>query len=153
MTANRDAAAALLLLAGFLAYAYGTTLIVLFPGQETEVFSPRTMPAALAIGGIGLSALQLLRCLRSGHRDRSELGGYDWFRSVLLCATMVGYGLLFEPLGFILATALFLAAGFAILGERRIGLLVLLPLTFSVAFWALMTKLLGLYLAPGLLGG
>lgn len=153
MSLNRDAAAAFVLLAAFLAYGYGVTLIELFPGQETEVFSPRTMPWALAVGGVVLCLLQVFRCLRRNGPERTGFGDFDWSRAALLCANMIGYGLLFEPLGFLLATALFLGAGFLVLGERRIGLLTVLPLAFSGLFWLIMTRMLGLYLAPGILAG
>jgi len=152
MSINRDALAAMILLAGFLGYGYQATTITLFPGQETEVFSPRTMPYALAIAGVLLSALQLFRCLGKSVTEHEVLTGFDWARASLLCLNMVVYGLLFVPLGFIMATALFLAGGFAILGERRLWLLTATPLLFTVIFWALMTQVLGLYLAPGLLG-
>ena len=62
---------------------------------------------------------------------------------------MLGYGFAFTPLGFIAATTLFLFAGFLTLGERRISVLVFLPVVFTLSFWAVMTQLLGLYLAPG----
>ena len=57
------------------------------------------------------------------------------------------------PLGFVLATAVFLCTGFFVLGERRVLLLLLLPVVFTLAFWLVMTRLLGLYLAPGTLAG
>ena len=150
---NRDAAAAFVLFAGFLAMGLGVTSIELFPGQETEVFSPRTMPAALAIGGAVLCLLRLVQCLRHPEREIVALGGFDWTRTALLCVTMIGYGLLFVPLGFVLATAVFLCTGFFVLGERRVLLLLLLPVVFTLAFWLVMTRLLGLYLAPGTLAG
>ena len=62
---------------------------------------------------------------------------------------MLGYGLLMNPLGFVLATTVFLLAGFVILGERRRVVLLFLPIAFSVFFYLLMTEGLGLYLAPG----
>jgi putative tricarboxylic transport membrane protein len=150
---NRDAVAAFVLFAGFLAMGLGVTSIELFPGQETEVFSPRTMPAALAIGGTVLCLLRLVQCLRHPEKEIVALGGFDWTRTALLCVTMIGYGLLFVPLGFVPATAVFLCAGFFVLGERRVLLLLLLPVVFTLAFWLVMTRLLGLYLAPGILAG
>jgi putative tricarboxylic transport membrane protein len=152
MTLNRDAVAALVLLAVFLGFGYEATLIELFPGQETEVFSPRTMPLALAVGGTLMCLARLVQCLRHAEPGQVALGGFDWFRASLLCVTMIGYGLLFEPLGFLLATAVFLGAGFLVLGERRIVMLILLPLVFAALFWLVMTRMLGLYLAPGILG-
>ena len=152
MILNRDAMAALVLLAGFLAMALGVTSIELFPGQETEVFSPRTMPAALAIGGSLLCLARMLQCLRHPEADAHVLDGFDWVRAAFLCVAMIGYGLVFEPLGFLLSTTAFLGTGFVILGERRVLVFTILPLAFSFVFWLIMTRLLGMYLAPGILG-
>ena len=151
MTFNRDATAAFVLLAGFIAMGLGVTSIDLFPGQETEVFSPRTMPAALAIGGAVLCLLRVIQCLRHPEQDAVVLDGFDWIRAALLCAAMIGYGLVFEPLGFMLSTAAFLGTGFVVLGERRVLVLAVLPLAFSLLFWLIMTRLLGMYLAPGIM--
>lgn len=133
----------------FAAYGYQATLIDVFPGQELEPFKPRTMPLALAVAGMLLCVVQLLQGLRAPASDIREQLQYDWRRAGLLVAAMVFYGALFTPLGFVVATSLFLAAGFAILGERRPLLLAGLPLVFTLLFWALMTRALGLYLAPG----
>lgn len=152
MTFKRDAIAAFVLLAGFLAMGFGITSIELFPGQETEVFSPRTMPAALAVGGGLLCLLRVIQCLRQPEEDALALDGFDWSRAALLCVAMIGYGLVFDWLGFVLSTAAFLGTGFVVLGERRILVLTLLPLVFTLLFWLVMTRLLGMYLAPGVLG-
>ena len=153
MSSNRDTVAALVLLTLFLAYGYQATLIDLFPGQETEAFSPRTMPYVLAAAGVLLSLLQLVRSLRSAPAGSREYTAYDWRRAGLLCVCMLAYGLAFTPLGFVIATALFLAAGFLVLGERRVLVVTLLPAVFSLLFWAVMTRGLGLYLAPGPFAG
>jgi putative tricarboxylic transport membrane protein len=152
MNINRDAAAALVLMTFFLGYGYQATLIRLFPGQETEVFSPRTLPFALAVSGILLTVLQLFRALRLPPSGDLKTAGFDWRRAGLLCTCMLAYGWLFAPLGFVVATALFLAGSFLVLGERRIAVLVILPPVFAFVFWAAMTRGLGLYLAPGILG-
>ena len=152
MSINRDAIAAFVLLTAFLAYGYEAMQIDLFPGQETEEFSPRTMPYALAISGVLLCLLQLVRAMKPQQAGTGTTAGYDWGRAGLLCVCMLIYGWLFTPLGFLLATTIFLAAGFLILGERRLVMLAVLPAAFSLLFWAVMTRALGLYLAPGLLG-
>lgn len=149
MTLRRDAVVALLLLALFLGYGLQATSIQLFPGQESEPFTPRTMPYALAICGVVLSLLQVLKSLRAPVTKRQDWRDFEWWRGTLLCLCMLAYGLFFDPLGFIPATALFLVSGFIVLGEKRLPVLVLLPLGFAIAFWAVMTRLLGLYLAPG----
>jgi len=62
---------------------------------------------------------------------------------------MVLYGIGIPWLGFIVASILFLLAGFYILGERRIGRMLLAAVPLVVVLWLLMSKLLGVYIAPG----
>lgn len=151
MTIRGDTIAAIVLFVLFVAYGLQATQIEVFPGQELEPFKPRTMPFALAAAGVLLSALRTLQTLKGSAAQTVDWSSYDWRRASLLCIMMVAYGLAFAPLGFIVATTLFLIGGFYILGERRLLPLLIVPVVFSLAFWAVMTQLLGLYLAPGLL--
>ena len=150
MNMRRDSMAAILLLIVFAAYGQQALQIEMFPGQELEPFKPRTMPVALAAAGILLCIIHILQTFRDSSVEVAVWGGYDWRRAGILCVVMLGYGFAFTPLGFIVATTLFLLAGFLTLGERRITLLIILPLIFTLGFWALMTQALGLYLAPGI---
>ena len=149
MSDRHDTVAALILLVLFVVYGNLALQIEVFPGQEFEPFKPRTMPITLALSGILLCALRVFQSLRSQATDVTDWSGYDWKRAALLCLVMLGYGFAFTPLGFIPATTLFLVAGFFTLGERRKAVLLFLPLAFSLLFWAVMTQVLGLYLAPG----
>ena len=149
MNVTRNAIAAFVLLVFCSAYGLVATTIDLFPGQESEAFSPRTLPISLAIAGVLLTLVEMLKSLRRQDSGDVPWKGFDWLRASLLFATMIGYGALFEPLGFLPATVLFLTAGIAILGERRPIVLLVLPLAFASGFWLLITRLLGLYLAPG----
>ena len=149
MSMRRDSVAAILLLIVFAAYGQQALQIQMFPGQELEPFKPRTMPVALAVAGMLLCIIHLLQTFRDQSADMFIWSAYDWRRAATLCIVMLGYGFAFTPLGFIAATTLFLLAGFLTLGERRISVLVFLPVAFTLSFWAVMTQLLGLYLAPG----
>lgn len=149
MSMRRDSIAAIFLLIVFAAYGQQALQIEMFPGQELEPFKPRTMPVALAVSGILLCIIRILQTFRDESVDVAVWQGYDWKRTGILCIVMLGYGFAFVPLGFLAATILFLLAGFLTLGERRIPALVFLPVIFTFAFWAVMTQLLGLYLAPG----
>ncbi len=71
-----------------------------------------------------------------------------WSPALQLLLAMSVYGIVFEYLGFIVATLLFLLAGFAILGERRPGLMLVAALPLTLGFWLLM-EFLGIYLGPG----
>jgi putative tricarboxylic transport membrane protein len=117
-----------------------------------EVFTARTMPIALAIAGILVSGLILvLPSAHSGDNIKvpALFRGLDWKRVGLLALTMLFYGLTIRWLGFVLSTCAFLIAGFWILGERRIKVLLLASVPLVIIFWLLMTKILGVYLDPG----
>lgn len=142
--------AALCLFVVFAAYGLQATTIEAFPGQELEPFKPQTMPLALALAGMVLCVLRVLQLLRAqGATPAVQLSAYDWKRAGYLCLTMLAYEFMLVPFGFVLATTIFLAAGFLILGERRAVLLLSLPFVFSLVFYLVMTGGLGLYLSPG----
>lgn len=149
MTLSRDAIAALCFLALSIAYGWHAGSIQLFPGQEFEPFTPRTFPYGLAVAGIVLSLVQLVSALRAGRVPQASWAGFDWLRVAALVVVMVLYGAAFKPLGFIIATSLFLAAGYLILGERRWTVVLGASVPVALVFWALMTQVLGLYLDPG----
>ena len=150
MSIRNHIIATLFLFVVFAAYGYQALQIPLFPGQELEPFKPRTMPVLLAAGGLLLTAIRIFELARGEEAGGSlDIAGLNWMPAAWLCAVMVAYGFLMNPLGFVVATTLFLLAGFLILGERRRTVLLFLPLAFSLAFFLLMTEGLGLYLAPG----
>lgn len=152
MTLSRDAFAALGFLAFSLAYGWQTQQIEMFAWQAAEPFTPRTYPTLLAGVGVVLSVIQLIKALsRTQEVEESSWRGFDWGRVALLVVAMVVYGAIFTPVGFLVSTALFLAAGYYILGERRWLVVLGASVVVSVGFWAIMTQLLGLYLAPGFL--
>jgi len=149
MTLNRDAGAALGFLAFSIAYGWQATAIDMFPGQENEAFTPQTFPLALAaIGGV-LALAQLIKSLREPPEPGESWAAYDWTRVGLLLLSMVVYGATFAWLGFLVSTILFLAAGYLILGERRPIVLGSASVLVTVGFWLVMTRALGIYLAPG----
>ena len=167
---TRDRIGALFFLA--LSIAYGILaqdIRVLGFGAETQPFTPRTMPTALAVIGGTIAFLMLVlppRPPESKADDAADAGQievpggpfagwgrFDWWRLAGLGVTMVVYASLLTMLGFIVATTLFLMAGYLILGERRIGMLIGASLPVVVVFWAIMTQLLDIYLAPGILDG
>lgn len=149
MTLNRDAGAALGFLAFSIAYGWYATGIEMFPGQEYEPFTPQTFPLALAATGAVLGLAQLAKSLREPPEAGGSWAGYDWPRVGLLLLSMVAYGASFTWLGFLVSTMLFLAAGYLILGERRPIVLGSASVLVTVGFWLIMTRLLGIYLAPG----
>ena len=148
----REKVGALIMLLFSLAYGYLATRIPLTFLAQQEFFTPRTMPYALAVAGTLLSFLILVLPVADPKGGRSllqETRGMAWTPAILLILLMVLYGLVMKWLGFIIASVLFLVAGFYILGERRIMRMLLAAIPLVVVLWLLMSKLLGVYIAPG----
>ena len=75
MTIAKNRIGGLIFLALSLAYGYSITLIPMYPGDEYEVFTAKTLPAVLAILGVILS-LSLLFSSRG--EQKSALPKLDW---------------------------------------------------------------------------
>ena len=147
---TKDRIGGVLLLAFCATYAWLIQDIRLLPFQKAANFNARTMPQVLAVLGIGLS----IWCIVAPGGERPRVRGLDWPRGLAFLGLMSLYGLLLRPLGFILATSSFLIAGYLLLGERRPLWLVAASVPLVVAFWALMDRGLGVYVAalPAFLG-
>jgi len=149
---NKDKIGALFFLVLSLFYGLATLAIPLNVMARTAVFTARTVPFALAVGGIIISLLILI--LPSIDADGKNsvtrtLRGLKWKPVVSLLALMIFYSLIIKLAGFIISTSLFLIVGFRILGEKRIKILLLASIPFVVLFWFLISKILGVYLEPG----
>jgi putative tricarboxylic transport membrane protein len=137
-----------------LSIAYGVLAFdipLTFVGMD-EVFTARTLPIALAIAGGVISFLILILPSANASDSANITGvfrGFNWNQVGLLALLMVFYGLTIRWIGFVLSTILFLIGGFRVLGERRIRVLLLASIPLVIAFWLLMTKILGVYLDPG----
>ncbi|WP_070970063.1 tripartite tricarboxylate transporter TctB family protein [Vibrio sonorensis] len=145
----RDRVGALIFLIVCLCYGYQTTLIPMFPGDEYEPFTAKTLPTLLTFVGIALSLMLLV----TGKPDDEQVvtSDFDWrlLGSFLVLMALYGFGLTY--IGFVLATSLFLLAGFYLLGERRKSVLFGASFPFVIAFYLLLTQGLDIYLEPGLL--
>ncbi|WP_020410095.1 tripartite tricarboxylate transporter TctB family protein [Hahella ganghwensis] len=158
MTISRDQIAGLVFLVFSLAYGFYATDIALLPGEEFEPINARTMPYVLSGLGAALSFFFVLASWRSaGTLKPLKLGLMAWPPVIALLVVMVIYGLILNWLGFVVSTALFLIAGFRIMGERRPKILFGVSIPFVAISWFCLTQLLDIYLAPGrlfsLLGG
>jgi putative tricarboxylic transport membrane protein len=74
-------------------------------------------------------------------------------QAFLLIAACFAYMLAFGPLGYILATPLFLVAAMAILGERHWGRAILIAVLFTAIFYFVFAQALGVRLPIGPLTG
>lgn len=150
---NRDTLGALIFLAFFTAYAVFAWQIPLLPFEEMDAVNSASIPKVYAVLGLIFSLLALLaQAIKRQHNsgdgwpqiNRKSIG-----QTAVLLLLMWVYTALLEPIGFLLATSVFLSAGFFIMGERRWRVLLLASVPVAVVFWLIVTKLLGIYLVPG----
>lgn len=148
---NKDRAGGLLLLVFSVAYLRYAWVLPLDPTATSGSFTPRTLPIGLAVAAILFSLIQLFLSMRPESDARISLSvkGYRWTPMLLLVAVMTAYSLVFELLGFVLSSFLFLQLGFLILGERRILLSAAVAGGLVFFLWAMLTQVFGLYLDVG----
>ncbi len=154
---NRDRVSGLIFLVVCFVYGYQTTQIQLFPGDEYEAFTARTLPYLLTAAGIVMSLLLIVMSPNSScpsnscEFDSSDEKHMNWKLLGAFIALMTAYGFGLTWLGFVLATSLFLMVGFWLLGERRKAVLFGASFPFVILFWLLLTQALDIYLEPGYL--
>ena len=143
----------LLLLAFCCVYGWLSFDIPQLAQPFAESFDARTLPQFLAVLG---AVLSLALIAQPGGDPMPDLARLSWGRFAAALALMFAYAAIVRPAGFLLATTLFLAVGFRLLGARNLPLLAGIALALSIAFWALVTQVLGIYmpaLPAGVLAG
>jgi putative tricarboxylic transport membrane protein len=160
MNVKGEKIGALLILALSIAYGIYAFKIPLIFLSQGETLNARTMPYALSIAGIVLSLLIIL--LPSFEADKAAtvkeaFGGLDWRRTGWLLGLMILYSLSMPWIGFVIASIGFMAGGTMILGERNVKMILLASIPLVIVLWLILTKVLGMYIAPGelyyILGG
>jgi putative tricarboxylic transport membrane protein len=106
---------------------------------------PAILPLILSIAGIVVSALLYIFPSQSVSPDLKPAVP-NLFRVAGLSVLMLIYGLTMTSLGFVIATVLFLATGFWIMGERQLKIIFSISGTVSVFFWLILTQVLGIHL-------
>lgn len=146
---SRDRVGAMIFLLVSIGYGYQITFIPLFPGDEYEPFTARTLPTILSAVGIILSLILLVT---GQPNDKSgAVTEFNWKLLIGFLALMALYGIGLTYIGFVLSTSLFLLAGFYLLGERRRSVLLGASFPFVIAFYLLLTQGLDIYLEPGVI--
>jgi putative tricarboxylic transport membrane protein len=132
-----------------LAYGIFAWRLPLFILAQGQTITARTMPLALSLLGILLSGCLILqRGQPVDHQDKPDTE-LQWKTILLLIASMSIYGMLLETLGFILASLVFLNAGFWILGERRFLRMLSVSGFITGVLWLLLSLVFDLYLPAG----
>ncbi len=145
---------ATLFLAISLVYGYAAYNYQLLPFERNMVFLPNTLPMALSVLAVIVSLIIVIS--PKAAKDADELGDIDLTRlrefkiaqTLALVSAMVLYALLLRPIGFLAATALFIAGTSIILGERKFHVLVPIAVVTSGVIWYLVQETLGIFLRP-----
>ena len=145
MTWSKDRVGGLMLFGIFLAYGFNSQSIELLPLQEAAALTARTLPYTLTLLGLAGSLWLMLKPTASALLNWR---GLHWPRYGGFLLLMSLYGLALRPMGFLLASAAFLAIGFMLLGERRWLRLLGVAAGFTTLFWLLMSYGLGVHLPP-----
>ena len=140
---SADRIGATLVLAFACGYAVLISNIGIIPGDEIS-YSARSMPIFLSILAIPLSLWMIVK--PGADIEMATWSSLNWRLLVAFCAMMSLYGLALRPLGFLLSTAIFLACGFYVLGERSYWLIMSFAIGVAGVFWWLMSEMLGVYL-------
>jgi putative tricarboxylic transport membrane protein len=144
-TGNRVFAVLLLILAVGM---FAATLGFPPPGQADDP-GTATFPRMLAGA---LLALAVLQFLRPGEMEDLPRGGAA-IRVSAIVALLLVYAVVLEPLGFMLATMLFLAVALVLAGARSLLSLTLIPVGVSFALFYVFNQLLSVSLPRAFLEG
>lgn len=148
---NKDRVGSLLLLVFSFVYLRHAFSLPLDPTAGAESFSARTLPIGLSVTAIAFALVELLLSVRRAHDSRisAAVEGFKWQPTLLLVWLMAIYSFVFDTLGFILSSYLFLQFGFLILGERRLLLSAIVAASLVMFLWLMLTKAFGIYLDSG----
>lgn len=134
-------------------FALGLTLLLLAlrfpePGQPEDP-GTAALPQIIGVG------LLLLGVLLFSNTERTLLtpAPGSRLRTGLMVVASIGYTLLLTPLGFVIATLLFMVLGLLIMGVRSPIRLTLVPILVTLAVYYLFTAALGVYLPSGAIEG
>ena len=148
---NKDRVGSLLILVFAIVYLKYALGLPLDPTAGDDSFNARTLPVGLSIAAIAFAFLELIVSTRRAGDGRinAAVQGFSWLPTLLLVLSMAVYAFVFDWLGFILASYLFLHSGFLILGERRLLLSATVALALVMFLWSMLTQAFGIYLDSG----
>lgn len=149
---TKEKCGALAMMIFSMAFGYQATQMPLTFLAAQEAFNSKTLPIGLSVAG---AVISLLILVLPATTDEGKVGvseafkGKVWDKTIWLFVDMALYGFVMPYLGFIVASILFLFAGFYILGERRWIRMVLAAIFVVLGLWVLLSVLMGIYIAPG----
>lgn len=153
MTLDRWIAAIFLVICFIYGYtAFVTMDVGLPPFMQRNPVWPSTFPKILSVLGVGCAIWVLVSSketsIKEDDIDYRRLGDYKIGQAGLLIALMVAYAFALYPIGFIASTIIFLTAGAAVLGERKLHYAFLIAAIAAFSIWYLVQQVLGIFLRP-----
>lgn len=149
---QRDLHTAVVVVVFSLAYLAGAFAIT-SPESGYAAVGPRFFPVLIGVGmlasGLWLGAIAWRRQRRS--QPVAELEAMDWRTWAACAGALLAYIVLFQPLGFLLATPPFLIAQARIFGSRNTLRDVIAAIVLSVAVFVVFNVLLKVDLPKGVL--
>lgn len=137
---------------------YGYTAFFMMDGflppfMKRNPIWPSTFPKMLSVLGMLAALTVLITAKKEINPDESainylRLGDYNISQALLLVGLMVAYAVCLRPVGFLIATTLFLFIGGYLLGERRYHILIPVAFIASGTIWYLVQEVLGIFLRP-----
>jgi putative tricarboxylic transport membrane protein len=136
--------------------AFFTMDQLLPPFMQRNPVWPSTFPKVLAVLGVIVGLIVLLaveKPLEEPEPTATEINykrlhEYKLGQALMLLALMVAYALALRPVGFLLATTVFLSAGSAVLGERKWHVMIPIAMLATGFVWYLVQEVLGIFLRP-----
>jgi len=149
MRSDIAVAAILLALAGYIflaasALPFGTARV------PQTAFFPKTLALLLAILSLVVLAQALARAKTTF--DSNKIGSAGWFRIGATLATLAGFALVLERLGFLLSTFLLMVCLLRAIEAQSWGKIIAVALATSLITYGLFARLLGVPLPAGVLG-
>ncbi len=145
------------LLAGVAMIVFGVVMLtqtLAIRGEGFDPGGPRFLPLVVSLAWLGLStvylAQQLLRMARSHGTlpvQRFEHTG----RVLALLALLAAYAYTIDPIGYVISTGVFFVGAARVLGSHVLARDVTVAVGLSVGIYLVFTRLLGVYLPPGVL--
>lgn len=118
------------------------------PPAIGDPLGPRTFPTVLGVAMLACAAVLLFRPAR---REGRVLERKLVFPVLWLAVLLVAYALSLAPLGYPLATFLFMLLAARMMGERSVAWSLPIALGFSIGVYLLFTRFLTIPLPPGVL--
>ena len=122
------------------------------PGSQFEIMTAQTFPFYIGIAGILVSIVLLIISFIEKEKvvlSLQYIKSLDLKTTFYFIIAMLVYGFIMKPLGFMIATIIFLAVGFLILKEKNIKKILLISMGVSIGFYLLLNNALGVYIDSG----